>query len=123
MSKLLMTKIGYTLEDRRPANLHNGFDFVVGVENINFIPDGRRRSYPKHDDIIIDLTEKKKESSKKYIQLYSVLELVTCKHCNCIYRQSKTRQTPGLRFYEDDICPYCNNSNGSSLEYDFNNRK
>ena len=51
---------------RRPANLHNGFDFVVGVENINFNPDGKRRSYPKHDDIIIDLTEKKKESSKKY---------------------------------------------------------
>lgn len=50
-------------------------------------------------------------------------ELVTCKHCNCIYRQSKNRQTPCLRFYEDDICPYCNNSNGSSLEFDFNNRK
>lgn len=58
---------------RRPANLHNGFDFVVGVENINFNPNGRRRSYPKHDDIIIDLTEKKKESSEKYKQLYSVL--------------------------------------------------
>lgn len=61
---------------RRPANLHNGFDFVVGVENINFNPDGKRRSYPKHDDIIIDLTEKKKESSKKYRQLYSVLEKI-----------------------------------------------
>lgn len=61
---------------RRPANLHNGFDFVVGVENINFNLDGRKRSYPKHDDIIIDLTEKKKENSKKYKQLYSVLEKV-----------------------------------------------
>ena len=58
---------------RRPANLHNGFDFVVGVENINFNPNGRRRSYPKHDDIIIDLTEKKKKSSEKYKRLYSVL--------------------------------------------------
>lgn len=60
---------------RRPANLHNGFDFVVGVKNIIFNPDGRRCSHQKHDDIIIDLTEKKK-SSKKYRQLYSVLEKV-----------------------------------------------
>lgn len=40
---------------RRPANLHNGFDFVVCVENYNFNPGGRKRNYPKHDDIISDL--------------------------------------------------------------------
>lgn len=61
---------------RRPANLHNGFDFVVGVENINFNPNGRKRSNPKHDDIINDLQAKKKESLQKYKQLFSVLEKV-----------------------------------------------
>jgi len=49
--------------------------------------------------------------------------LVTCKHCKRIYRQSTSRQTPGLRFSEDDTCPYCNESNGSSLEFEYNNRK
>ena len=61
---------------RRPANLHNGFDFVVGVENINFNPAGRKRSYPKHDDIIIDLKNKKQENAQQYKKLYSVLEKV-----------------------------------------------
>ncbi|WP_253294734.1 hypothetical protein [Anaerocolumna aminovalerica] len=41
-----------TLEDsrriylRRPANLHNGFDFIVCVENTNFNLSGRKRNYP-----------------------------------------------------------------------------
>lgn len=61
---------------RRPANLHNGFDFVVGVENINFNPNGRKRSYPKHDDIINDLKNKKAESLKQYKHLFSILENV-----------------------------------------------
>lgn len=65
---------GNRIYRRRPANLHNGFDFIVGVENINFNLYGKGRNYPKHDDIIIDLTKKKKENSKKYSQLYSVLE-------------------------------------------------
>lgn len=58
---------------KRPANLHNGFDFVVGVENYNFNPSGRRRNYPKHDDIIQDLISKKKESAEQYNNLFSVL--------------------------------------------------
>ena len=37
---------------RRPANLHYGFDFVV---HTNFNIDGRKRTNPKHDDIIEDL--------------------------------------------------------------------
>lgn len=61
---------------RRPANLHNGFDFVVGIENINFNPNGRKRSYPKHDDIINDLIDKKNDDLEKYKQLYSVLEKI-----------------------------------------------
>ena len=61
---------------RRPANLHNGFDFVVCIENQNFNPSGRRRNYPKHDDIIDDLKIKKAEDEIKYMKLFSVLEKV-----------------------------------------------
>lgn len=28
---------------QRPANLHNGFDFLVCVENANYAPPGKRR--------------------------------------------------------------------------------
>lgn len=61
---------------RRPANLHNGFDFVVGVENCNFNFSGRKRNYPKHDDIIQDLKIKKKESKTQYIRLLEVLKKI-----------------------------------------------
>lgn len=67
---------------RRPANLHNGFDFVVCVENCNFNPDGRKRNYPKHDDIIDDLKSKKVEDTLKYNKLFEVLERVY--HCQNI---------------------------------------
>ncbi len=41
---------------QRPANLHNGFDFLVCVGNANYAEEGRqRRNYPKHDDIKNDL--------------------------------------------------------------------
>lgn len=49
---------------RRPAFLHNGFDFVVCVEGINFNPTGRCRDYPTHDDILNDLKEKYNEDPK-----------------------------------------------------------
>lgn len=65
---------------RRPAFLHNGFDFVVCVENYNFASSGKRkRNYPKHEDIIKDLQKKKKADSKMYQRFYSVIEKVyTC---------------------------------------------
>lgn len=60
---------------RRPANLHNGFDFVVCVEEINFNPNGkRRRNCPTHDDIINDLRDKYNEDHEMYNQLFIVLE-------------------------------------------------
>jgi len=68
---------------RRPANLHNGFDFVVGVENINFNPNGRKRSYPKHDDIVNDLKTKKAENADLYLKMFNVLEKVyKCEEIN-----------------------------------------
>ena len=65
---------------RRPAYLHNGFDFVVCVENQNFNPSGRIRNYPKHDDIIDDLKLNKAENELQYQKLFVVLESVyNCK--------------------------------------------
>ena len=65
---------------RRPANLHNGFDFLVCVENQNFAREGeRRRNYPKHEDIANDLNEKKTADLVMYKALYELLEKVfTC---------------------------------------------
>ena len=59
---------------QRPANLHNGFDFLVCVENTNYAAPGeRRRNYPKHEDIGADLVKKKEENPEKYQQLYDLL--------------------------------------------------
>ena len=59
---------------QRPANLHNGFDFLVCVENTNYSALGeRRRNYPKHDDIGADLIKKKKKNPELYKKLYDLL--------------------------------------------------
>lgn len=61
----------------RPANLHNGFDFLISVENTNYAEPGqRKRSSPKHDDISKDLLKKKKEDPAKYKKLYNLLKSV-----------------------------------------------
>lgn len=60
---------------RRPANLHNGFDFLVCIENYNFSDEGKRnRNYPKHEDIVKDLLLKKRESIDLYKKLFSLIE-------------------------------------------------
>lgn len=65
---------------RRADFRHNGFDFVICVENFNFSTKGRKRNYPKHEDIIEDLKSKKAEDESKYMKLISVLEDVyNCK--------------------------------------------
>lgn len=61
---------------RRPANLHNGFDFLVCVENINFNPNGRKRNYPTHENIVKDLESKKNENPEQYKTLFSIIEKV-----------------------------------------------
>ena len=62
---------------QRPANLHNGFDFLVCVENTNYASKGkRRRNFSKHDDLKEDLKKKKKENHKMYAKLYVLLEKV-----------------------------------------------
>ena len=50
-------------------------------------------------------------------------DVVTCKHCGKKYNQLAEEQTPGFRDPCDDICPYCNESNGTSMSYDYYNSK
>lgn len=62
---------------QRPANLHNGFDFLVCVEGIDFSEENKRsRSYPKHTDFGTDLELKKIEDPEMYRKLYKVLNKV-----------------------------------------------
>lgn len=58
---------------KRPAYLHNGFDFVVCVEGINFNPSGRRRDYPTHDNVLDDLEEKYRDNPYDYAILYDII--------------------------------------------------
>jgi hypothetical protein len=60
----------------RPANLKNGFDFLIRVENFKF---SNNKDYPKHDDIINDLNFKKTNESENYKLLYdSIKKVFTC---------------------------------------------
>ena len=60
----------------RPANLKNGFDFLIRVSNINFNPNGRARDYPKHDEILLDLHLKKNTNINLYSQLINYIEQI-----------------------------------------------
>lgn len=72
-----LLKNGNRVYLKRPANLHNGFDFLVCVENTNYAKCGeRRRNYPKHDDIARDLEMKKNEDPAMYKKLYDLLKRV-----------------------------------------------
>lgn len=62
---------------QRPANLHNGFDFLVCVENANYALSGqRRRNFPKHEDLGADLQAKKAENEEMYARLHGLLRRV-----------------------------------------------
>lgn len=60
---------------------------------------------------------------ENYGHEYQGENIVKCGYCGMIYRQKQEPQSPGHRFREEDDCPYCHNSNGSSMEYDYINRK
>ncbi|WP_294427178.1 DNA adenine methylase [uncultured Streptococcus sp.] len=62
---------------QRPANLHNGFDFLVCVENMDYSEPGKRkRNFPKHTDFGKDLQIKKDENPEMYKKLYDLLHKV-----------------------------------------------
>jgi len=95
----------------RPANLHNGFDFLINVENINFSTTNRIKHNPSHDDIFNDLQVKKAESPEKYAKLYKLIEDVyNCKEIQEIDLSFNTRYPVDLLlkvikwfFIEQDI--------------------
>ena len=66
----------------RPANKKNGFDFLIRVDGIDFSKgNGRRRDFPKHDDIKEDLEFKKNENLETYRKLFSLIEdMYGCKN-------------------------------------------
>lgn len=49
-------------------------------------------------------------------------DIVIWKHCKKMYYQHTEEQVPGFRGVDDDICPYCNESNGRSGDVEFFNR-
>ena len=48
---------------------------------------------------------------------------VKCYHCGKQYMQRTEDQVPGFRDREYDICPYCHEENGSSMEVEYFNYK
>jgi hypothetical protein len=76
-------KTGNKVYLERPANLHNGFDFLINVENTNFSKTNRIKYNPAHEDIFNDLKIKKEESEVKYKKLYLLIEEVfNCREIN-----------------------------------------
>jgi len=55
-------------------------------------------------------------------ELETYEEIVTCSHCGKKYRQVSEEQIAGFRDRSEDICPYCHESNGSSMSWDYYNR-
>ena len=50
-------------------------------------------------------------------------KVVKCKHCGKAYHQEVEEQVPGFRDRSYDICPYCKEENGSSMDVDYSNSK
>lgn len=48
--------------------------------------------------------------------------VVVCGHCKKMYHQHTVEQVPGFREVDNDICPYCKQSNGRSGDVEFFNR-
>lgn len=62
---------------KRPAYLHNGFDFLICVEGYSFGgPGQRRRDYPKHDELLEDLMVKRREAPRYFIRLFQLIKCV-----------------------------------------------
>ena len=49
--------------------------------------------------------------------------IVKCSHCDKKYSQSIEDQVPGFRSRDYDRCPYCGETNDSSMQVEYSNRK
>lgn len=67
--------------------------------------------------------EKAKASQMKAYYGREGWQNIQCSHCGKVYHSLLSRQREGLREREDNTCPYCGKSNGSSMEWEFYNIK
>lgn len=75
----------------RPAWLHNGFDFLIRVENVNFNTIGNNRDNPSHEDIKKDLTQKREENNNLYTQLYHyIVNTYNCEEIQNVWFENLT---------------------------------
>ena len=49
--------------------------------------------------------------------------LRACPECKKIFKVEEVDQTPGFRWSEDMVCPYCGHIVRTSLEYEFHTYK
>lgn len=57
------------------------------------------------------------------IEITTVRDIVTCRHCNRKYLLCRTRQITKYAEKSENICPYCLQSNGDSTVVSFCNQK
>ncbi len=82
---------------QRPANLHNGFDFLICVEGANYAQPGTKVRYaPKHEDIRNDLLMKKSENPSEYSKLYSLAQRIYECHDVSDFEMASIRFRSGL---------------------------
>lgn len=87
---------------QRPANLHNGFDFLICVENQNYNESGKRkRNYPTYKDLKDDLLQKKKVDPKMYAKLYELIQKVY--ECHDVYNDEITKIKFSVGFTTEHI--------------------
>ena len=60
---------------RRPAPLHNGFDFRIGVSNYKF-NNSSSKEFPSHENLISDLIIKLSENKEYYQELCFLIERI-----------------------------------------------
>jgi len=60
---------------------------------------------------------------ERVIREYEKSYPVKCYHCGKRYLQREAEQIPGFRETSYDICPYCHESNGSSMDVEYINHK
>ena len=53
----------------------------------------------------------------------SYVDVKKCPHCGKKYKQTVEDQVPGFRDKSYDTCPYCGETNGSSMEVEYYNSK
>lgn len=53
----------------------------------------------------------------------SLVDYIECDNCHNTYLQLLTKHLKDNHTISEDICPYCNCSNGATDKYDISNRK